>query len=115
MSTVQVRSCLGSKRSEGFLNCQNHIAMGVSRNGAKRQFVIRVTGGSAAVGYCCRHRMREIPMLKTTYRQTRETISEWRRRARSRRELAMLGPVARLDLGWGCVINAEMSKPFWQA
>jgi len=54
-------------------------------------------------------------MLKTTYRQTRETISEWRRRARSRRELAMFGPVARLDLGWGCVINAEMSKPFWQA
>lgn len=54
-------------------------------------------------------------MLTTTFRQTREIIGEWRRRARSRRELAMLGQVDRHDLSYRFDLNAEMRKPFWQA
>jgi uncharacterized protein YjiS (DUF1127 family) len=42
----------------------------------------------------------EIPMLTTTFRQTREIIGEWRRRARSRCELAMLGEIDRRDMGY---------------
>jgi hypothetical protein len=38
-------------------------------------------------------------MLTTTSRQTRETIGEWRRRPRSRRELAMLDEVDRHEPG----------------
>ena len=40
----------------------------------------------------------EIPVLTTTFWQTREIIREWRRRARSRRELAMLSRLDRHDL-----------------
>jgi uncharacterized protein YjiS (DUF1127 family) len=47
-----------------------------------------------------------------TFGQTREVISEWRRRPRSRRELAMLGAVERLDLGHRFDVNAEIHKRF---
>lgn len=54
-------------------------------------------------------------MLTTTFRQTREIISEWRLRARSRRELAMLCEIDRHDLGSRFDVQAEVRKPFWQA
>jgi uncharacterized protein YjiS (DUF1127 family) len=54
-------------------------------------------------------------MLTTTFRQTREILGEWRRRARSRRELAMLGDFDRNDLACRFDLKAEMRKPFWQA
>jgi hypothetical protein len=44
-------------------------------------------------------------MLTRTFRQTRDMIGEWRLRARSRRELAMLGEVDRHDLG--CRLDAR--------
>jgi uncharacterized protein YjiS (DUF1127 family) len=61
------------------------------------------------------HRMKEGPMLTKTFRQTREIIGEWRLRARSRRELAMLGELDRRDLGYPFDLKAEMHEPFWQA
>jgi uncharacterized protein YjiS (DUF1127 family) len=54
-------------------------------------------------------------MLPTTFKQTREIIGEWRRRSRSRRELAMLGAVERLELGYRFDLNAEVHKRFWEA
>jgi uncharacterized protein YjiS (DUF1127 family) len=54
-------------------------------------------------------------MLTKTFRQTREIIGEWRLRARSRRELAMLGEIDRHDLGCRFDVRAEVHKPFWQA
>ena len=54
-------------------------------------------------------------MLTMTFRQTREIIGEWRRRSRTRRELAMLGELDRHDLAYRFDVNAEMHKPFWQA
>ena len=54
-------------------------------------------------------------MLSTTFRQTRSMIHEWRIRARSRRELAMLGELERHDLFRRHDINAEIQKPFWKA
>jgi uncharacterized protein YjiS (DUF1127 family) len=57
----------------------------------------------------------EIPMLTTTFKQTREIIGEWRRRSRSRRELAMLGSAERNDLAYRFDVTAEMHKRFWQA
>jgi uncharacterized protein YjiS (DUF1127 family) len=54
-------------------------------------------------------------MLTTTFRQTRRMISEWRCRARERRELAMLGGLDRHDLARRFDLHAEMRKPFWQA
>jgi uncharacterized protein YjiS (DUF1127 family) len=54
-------------------------------------------------------------MLTTRYWQTRKTIGEWRRRARSRRELALLSHAERHDLAYRYDINAETNKWFWQA
>lgn len=54
-------------------------------------------------------------MLRTSYRQTRSIIREWRRRASFRRELALLCPAVRNELACRYNINAEMSKWFWQA
>lgn len=55
-------------------------------------------------------------MLTTTYRQIRNTIGEWRRRARSRHELVWLSAAERRDLVHsGGNIRAEMGKWFWQA
>jgi uncharacterized protein YjiS (DUF1127 family) len=54
-------------------------------------------------------------MLTRTFRQTREIIGQWRHRARSRRELAMLSELDRHDLGYRFDPQAEMHKPFWQA
>jgi len=54
-------------------------------------------------------------MLTTTFRHSRKLIGEWRRRARDRRELAMLGELDRRDLGYPCDLHAEVSKPFWRA
>jgi uncharacterized protein YjiS (DUF1127 family) len=54
-------------------------------------------------------------MLTRTFRQTREIIGEWRLRAHSRRELAMLGEMDRHDLGYRCDVQAEIRKPFWRA
>jgi len=44
-----------------------------------------------------------------------ETLREWRRRTRSRRELAMLSELDRKDLGYPDRIQAEIAKPFWRA
>jgi uncharacterized protein YjiS (DUF1127 family) len=54
-------------------------------------------------------------MLTTTFRQTREIIGEWRRRARSRHELAMLGEHGRRDLACRFDVQSEIRKPFWRA
>jgi hypothetical protein len=63
-----------------------------------RQFVIAITDnlGNPICGSDIERG--EIPMLATTFRQTREIIGEWRRRCRSRREPAMLGAGERYDL-----------------
>ncbi len=44
-----------------------------------------------------------------------ETLREWRRRAQSRQELAMLSELERMDLGFRDRIAAEIAKPFWRA
>lgn len=54
-------------------------------------------------------------MVTTTFMRTRAIIGEWRRRSRSRRELAMLEQAERHDLAFRFDLNAEMHKPFWQA
>lgn len=54
-------------------------------------------------------------MLTTTFKQTRTIIGEWRRRSRSRRELATLGAAERHDLAHRFDVTAEMHKRFWQA
>ncbi|MEJ2377459.1 MAG: DUF1127 domain-containing protein [Pseudolabrys sp.] len=42
-----------------------------------------------------------------------EVVREWRRRYRSRRELALLSYHERDDIGAGNA-NAELAKPFWR-
>ncbi len=61
------------------------------------------------------HRTEEEPMLTTTFRQTREIIGEWRRRTRSRHELAMLGELGQRDLACRFDVKSEIHKPFWRA
>jgi uncharacterized protein YjiS (DUF1127 family) len=52
----------------------------------------------------------------TNYTQVARTVfKEWRRRSRSRRELAVLGGCERHDLSCRFDIHSEMRKPFWQA
>jgi len=54
-------------------------------------------------------------MLTRTFRQTREIITEWRLRARSRHELAMLGELGQHDLACRFDVQNEIHKPFWRA
>ena len=54
-------------------------------------------------------------MLSRTFHQTRSMIHEWRIRARSRREPALLGELDRHDLCRRHDISAEIQKPFWKA
>lgn len=43
-----------------------------------------------------------------------ETMREWRRRARSRRELAGMSYAELKDIPNGVAAEAEKGKPFWQ-
>jgi len=48
--------------------------------------------------------------------QLKFRISEWQRRARSRRELEVLSDVTLRDIGIArCDAHREMNKPFWMA
>ena len=51
----------------------------------------------------------------SSWRRLIDTLREWRRRAGSRRELAMLSELDRKDLGFRDRIDAEIAKPFWRA
>jgi uncharacterized protein YjiS (DUF1127 family) len=82
---------------------------------AKRQLVTAITGRSAGRAYGRRQRTKEIPMLTTRYCRIRNMIDEWRRRARSRRELTLLKSAERRDLAFCGDVNAELKKWFWQA
>jgi uncharacterized protein YjiS (DUF1127 family) len=42
-------------------------------------------------------------------------ITVWRRRARSRRELAALSDLELRDIGYPAERTAEIHKPFWRA
>jgi uncharacterized protein YjiS (DUF1127 family) len=80
-----------------------------------RQFVIAITDIRARRIYGDSIGRGRFPMLSTTFRQTRSMIHEWCIRARSRRELAMLGELDRHDLSRRFDVCAEIQKPFWQA
>jgi uncharacterized protein YjiS (DUF1127 family) len=43
------------------------------------------------------------------------TLREWRRRMRSRRELAALSVLELKDIGYPARAEAEKAKPFWRA
>ena len=43
------------------------------------------------------------------------TIREWRRRTRSRHELAALSDSDLRDIGYPAEAKAEIQKPFWKA
>ena len=44
-----------------------------------------------------------------------ETLLEWRRRTRSRKELALLSELELKDIGYPARAAAEKAKPFWRA
>ncbi len=44
-----------------------------------------------------------------------ETLLEWRRRIRSRQELARLSELDLKDIGYPARVDAEKAKPFWRA
>jgi len=44
-----------------------------------------------------------------------QTLGEWRRRLRSRRELANLSDLELKDIGFPAAAEAEKRKPFWRA
>jgi uncharacterized protein YjiS (DUF1127 family) len=52
--------------------------------------------------------------VPTLWMQVISTISEWRRRMRSRRELAGLSYRELKDVGYPGAAEAEKYKPFWQ-
>lgn len=56
--------------------------------------------------------LRSVPTLWT---QVFSTVTEWRRRMRSRRELAGLSYSELKDIGHPGAAAAEKYKPFWQA
>ncbi len=44
-----------------------------------------------------------------------DTLCEWRRRMRSRRELALLSALELKDIGYPARVEAEKAKAFWRA
>jgi uncharacterized protein YjiS (DUF1127 family) len=96
----------------------------------KRQTVFVVTSFLPRCTYIpnlCSCRNMESAMstiTMTTYRTTRSSywdqlklrITEWQRRARSRRELEGLSDATLRDIGMTrCDAHREMNKPFWMA
>jgi len=56
------------------------------------------------------------PVLAGSLRQGLvATLREWRRRMRSRRELAALSVLELKDIGYPARAEAEKVKPFWRA
>ena len=54
------------------------------------------------------------PSLALRWSQLKNIVSEWRRRIRSRSELANLDDVSLRDIGMSrCTAHHEASKPFW--
>ena len=54
--------------------------------------------------------------LRQYFAEWRETIAEWRRRARSRHELAVLCDRCLRDMGVTRYdVDREVRKPFWKA
>ena len=47
-------------------------------------------------------------------RRTAVVVREWRRRYRSRCELASYSRHERADLGFAAQLDAEIAKPFWR-
>jgi uncharacterized protein YjiS (DUF1127 family) len=76
-------------------------------------------------GACCEHldlAVAEAPRrargrgLISAYRGLAGLLHTWRERARSRRELALIEPWVRKDLGCSSYdLRYEMNKPFWRA
>jgi uncharacterized protein YjiS (DUF1127 family) len=57
-----------------------------------------------------------LPRLTVSpHRRLIATLSEWRRRMRSRRELASLSLCDLKDIGYPPLAAAERAKPFWRA
>jgi uncharacterized protein YjiS (DUF1127 family) len=52
---------------------------------------------------------------RLNWRRLAETVIEWRRRARSRRELAGLTALDLKDIGYPDRAAAELAKPFWRS
>lgn len=56
------------------------------------------------------------PSVRRLFERWRAVIAEWRRRARSRRELAVLCERCLRDMGATRYdVDREVRKPFWQA
>jgi uncharacterized protein YjiS (DUF1127 family) len=55
------------------------------------------------------------PKLAALCERFTETLSEWRRRSISRRELAALSDLELKDIGYPATTEAEKAKPFWRA
>jgi uncharacterized protein YjiS (DUF1127 family) len=55
---------------------------------------------------------RQEPSLR---RRIIETLLEWQRRIKSRRELAYLSDIELRDIGYPDRVEAEKAKPFWRA
>jgi uncharacterized protein YjiS (DUF1127 family) len=55
-----------------------------------------------------------VNLILATVRIVTEVLREWRRRYRSRRELAQYAYHERNDLGCGADLDAEIAKPFWR-
>jgi uncharacterized protein YjiS (DUF1127 family) len=51
---------------------------------------------------------------KSRHKPLAETLRDWRRRIRSRRELAALSQRDLKDLGYPAGVEAEKHKPFWR-
>jgi uncharacterized protein YjiS (DUF1127 family) len=48
-------------------------------------------------------------------RRFTETMLEWKRRIKSRHELACLSDIELRDIGYPDHVEAEKAKPFWRA
>ncbi len=55
-----------------------------------------------------------VNLILATLRIVTEVLREWRRRYRSRRELAQYAYHERSDLGCAADIDTEIAKPFWR-
>ncbi|MGA2891440.1 MAG: DUF1127 domain-containing protein [Xanthobacteraceae bacterium] len=55
------------------------------------------------------------PLGRLLHKIAVDTVVEWRRRIKSRRELATLTALELKDIGYPARAEAEKAKPFWRA
>jgi uncharacterized protein YjiS (DUF1127 family) len=80
-----------------------------------REIIVTTQSVSSQSGLLRENVFLEPRRVGSLRRRIIETLLEWRRRTRSRKELALLSELELKDIGYPARAAAEKAKPFWRA